>query len=158
MTAGDDPRRRLYRAALDLLARREHSRLELARKLRARSAVPGEVLAAVLDRLAAEGLQSDRRFAESFVRLRVGRGQGPCRIRAELRQRGVEEALIEDALATCEVDWVALASRALRSRFGEGAPRQARELARRIRFLRGRGFAEEQIRRALGDFPGAPAV
>jgi regulatory protein len=75
-------------AAVRLLARREHSRAELVRKLAARGA-PAELADEVLDSLAARRLQSDERYAESLVTSRIGRGQGPVRIRRELAERGV---------------------------------------------------------------------
>ena len=76
------------RVALELLARREHSRRELARKLAARG-FPSDVVSAVLDQLERTGALADARFTDSFVRSRIGKGQGPQRIRAELAQRGI---------------------------------------------------------------------
>ncbi|HET8699341.1 MAG TPA: regulatory protein RecX, partial [Gammaproteobacteria bacterium] len=78
------------RRALDLLARREHSRLELERKLGARGFVP-EVIATALNHLEQSGALAGDRFTESFIRSRAARGQGPVRIRAELAARGVDE-------------------------------------------------------------------
>jgi len=138
--------------ALGLLARREHSRFELRRKLSDAAAEPGE-LDAVLDDLAAAGLQSDRRYAESFVRSRIERGQGPLRIRKELRQRGVEAALAEQALAEAEVDWDARLRDVHRKRFGSTPPADRREQARQARFLAQRGFPDAAIRDLLTD-PG----
>jgi len=103
----------------------------------------------VLDALAAERLLDESRFAESFVHARVGRGQGPARIRAGLRERGVDESLVEAALAGAEVDWCELAGQVRRKRFGDGLPREARERARQMRFLQQRGFTPEQIRQAI---------
>jgi regulatory protein len=63
-------------AAMDLLTGREFSRAELAKKLDNR--FDGDsAISAVLDRLQEEGLQSDQRFAEAFLRSRIYRGQGP---------------------------------------------------------------------------------
>ncbi len=138
--------------ALGLLARREHSRFELRRKLSDAAPEPGE-LDAVLDDLAAAGLQSDRRYAESFVRSRIERGQGPLRIRKELRQRGVEAALAEQALAEAEVDWDARLRDVHRKRFGSTPPTDRREQARQARFLAQRGFPDAAIRDLLTD-PG----
>ncbi|HEY5719880.1 MAG TPA: regulatory protein RecX, partial [Gammaproteobacteria bacterium] len=90
--------------ALDLLARREHSRAELRRKLGGAGSDPAE-LDAVLDQLAAAGLQSDARYAESYVRSYAERGDGPLKIRQGLRQRGVDGSLIDAALEAAEVDW-----------------------------------------------------
>ncbi len=76
------------RAAMDLLARREHTRKELARKLSKKFRAVPEIVEEELDKLKAEGLQSDARLAEVFIRSRVSRGQGPVKIKMELRARG----------------------------------------------------------------------
>jgi regulatory protein len=129
----------LRRAAMDLLARREHSRRELVDKLMRR--VPDrERVAAVIAQLAEEGLQCDRRFSESFVRSRAGRGFGPRRIRMELAQRGVERPLIEETLAMAEIDWTAILRDTAMRRFGTSAPRDAKERFKRLRWLQDRGF------------------
>jgi regulatory protein len=131
---------------MDLLARREHSRLELERKLTARDYDSSEV-AAVLDELEQDGLLSAERFARSFIESRYARGQGPYRIRRELAERGVPSA---DAWLEDEAfDWDALARTTRIRRFGEAPPANLREKARQIRFLEYRGFAHDQIRRAL---------
>lgn len=140
------------RAAMDLLARREHSRVELDRKL-SRRGFPPELLGPVLDQLTADRLIDESRFVESFVSTRVRRGQGPVRIGAELRQRGVAEQTGEQGVAAAEVDWVVRARETRRGRFGEAAPADRREWARQARFLQYRGFTSEQIRAALGEPP-----
>ena len=144
----EEQRRACRKQALGLLARREHSRLELRRKLLARSHAR-DIADQVLDRLQQERLLDEARFAEQFVRSRVGRGQGPAKIRAELLRRGVGESLIDATLAEAECDWVALAAAARRKRFGAGSPRAYRERARQVRFLTSRGFGFGQIQAAL---------
>jgi regulatory protein len=136
------------RRALDLLARREHSRDELERKLRARGFADA-TLAQTLTSLEADGLLADQRFAESFVRSRIGRGQGPARIRAELAARGVDQTCAAEQLATTEADWVRLAARARIRRFGPARPENHKERARQARFLQTRGFDTAQIMAAL---------
>ncbi len=136
------------RAAVELLARREHSRHELNRKLAARGFAE-EVVAAVLDELTRSGALANARFTDSFVRSRIARGQGPQRIRAELAQRGIVSAEAANGLAAAEVDWLA-AIRAVRAkRFGPEPPRDYAERARQARFLQYRGFDSAQIRAAL---------
>jgi len=141
------------RQAMDLLARREHSRLELERKLMTR-AYAEDIVAEVLDRLVAERLIDEARFAESFVRSRVARGQGPARIRKDLADRGVSGAHSEDALAAVESDWRVLASKVREKRFGSEQPRDYKERARQARFLQYRGFSMDQIKSALDLEPG----
>ncbi|QEA40783.1 regulatory protein RecX [Pistricoccus aurantiacus] len=133
--------------AIRLLARREYSRAELAGRLAAKGHDSREVHEC-LDDLAARGLQSDARFAESFLRSRLSRGQGALKIRGELQQRGVDRELIGDTLANTEVDWFALACDTLARRFDSPGD-TPRERARRERFLAGRGFDFEQVRHAL---------
>ncbi|WP_348827062.1 regulatory protein RecX [Halomonas sp. RT37] len=143
--------------AIDLLARREYGREELRGRLLAKGHVLEDIDQA-LEALAEQGLQSDQRFAESFLRGRLMRGQGPVKMLAELGQRGVDRALAREALAELEheesVDWYRLASEALERRFGPELPADPRERARRERFLAGRGFDFDHVReaiRALGD-------
>ena len=143
-----EPRRACRKQALDLLARREHSRLELRRKLLARSHAQA-VADEVLDGLRREGLLDETRFARQFVRSRKGRGQGPAKIRAQLLQRGIGDSLIEMALTEADCDWVALAAAARRKRFGAAAPGGRGERARQARFLKSRGFEFGQILAAL---------
>ena len=133
----------IRRAAMDLLARREHGFTELERKLSVR--FPRESVVAVLTLLQQEQLQSDERFAESYVYSRRQRGCGPIRIRSELLQKGLESELISQHLQLCQDDWTALARRVKEQKFGSGPPANARERARQIRFLTGRGFSLEQI-------------
>jgi len=133
---------------MDLLARREHGRRELRDKLLQRGFEPDRV-EQVLAELAGEGLQSDERFTEAYLRQRRERGYGPLRIRQELQQRGIAEALITGAMACYEGDWSELAWQARCKRFGSVPPADLRERARQTRFLQYRGFSGADIRRAL---------
>ncbi|MHA7815526.1 MAG: regulatory protein RecX [Pseudohaliea sp.] len=126
------------KAAMDLLARREHSRQELLRKLGRRFAP--QVLEAALAQLARDGLQSDVRFAEAYVRQRSERGYGPLRLVRELRERGVDSVLADRAVAGADCDWSRLARRVAEKKFGPAPPEDRKELARRLRFLHYRGF------------------
>jgi regulatory protein len=132
------------------LARREHSGVELRRKLRGKGYDPERVEDAV-EALDAEGLLSDRRFTEEFIRGRFNRGSGPRKIEAELGQRGVGDALVEELLDARDAEWKRLARDVRRRRFGDEIPKDFKERARQKRFLQGRGFTHEQIRAALGD-------
>ncbi len=136
-------------AAMNLLARREHSRQELERKLHGKLAPDAAQLGAVLDRLEQDGLLSDSRYAEAFCNARMRVGKGPVRIRAELRERGVADDLVEAVLRELDVDWVVRAQDVLEKRFGSAASLNQRATARRMRFLQYRGFTTEQIRAAL---------
>lgn len=135
------------RAAMDLLARREHGRVELGRKLRLRGASV-ELIDPALDRLAEEGLLSDARYLESYVRMRANAGYGPLRIREELAQRGLAREAIELALRDSGFDWSVQLYDAWQRKFGE-LPADQREKARQGRFLSYRGYPLEMIGRLL---------
>lgn len=137
---------------MDLLARREHARAELEHKL-AGKGFEASLIAPVLDQLSDEHLLDESRFAESFVASRARRGQGTVRIAGELRQRGVDDALIDAAMAGVEVDWAEVAKEVRAGKFGAQLPADYREWARQARFLQYRGFTMDQIHAALDDTP-----
>lgn len=137
------------RAAMDLLARREHSRQELQRKLARRFAVDAEVIFSVINQLTQEGLQSDQRLAEAFLRYRSNRGQGPLKIKAEMREKCIESDLIEQIFDEANIDWFDLALRVLEKRYGDGSAVDASERAKRTRFLQQRGFSFDQIQTVM---------
>ena len=123
--------------ALRLLARREHSRQELIRKLAIHAQDPAE-LQAVLDALEAEGFLSERRMIEQIVHTR-GERFGARRIAQELAQKGIGEQAIADALDARRSDELSSARAVWQRKFGR-SPRTAAERARQVRFLQGRGF------------------
>jgi regulatory protein len=135
---------------MDRLARREYGRAELASRL-AGDGFDRDVADAAVERLAAEGLQDDARFAESLVRSRIRQGQGPVRILKELEQRGIDPEVAERAIDECGEDWEALARRVRERRFGPGKPKDFPEKARQMRFLEYRGFEPDQITAAFSD-------
>ncbi|WPC04018.1 recombination regulator RecX [Pseudomonas benzenivorans] len=136
------------RAAMDLLARREHGRVELTRKLRQRGAAV-EAIEAALDRLAEEGLLSEARYLESFIDHRARAGYGPQRIREELTQRGLARAEVEQALRDSGIDWNERLQDTWQRKFAGKLPGDARERAQQGRFLAYRGFSLESIGRLL---------
>ncbi len=109
-----------------------------------------QAVEAVLDVIAGQGLQSDDRFSETYLNERMRKGFGPLRIRAELRERGIEESLIALYLDSIdETDWMERLASVHNKKFGM-APAQGRsELARRGRFLEYRGFSSSQVSRFL---------
>lgn len=135
-------------AAVKLLARREHTQVELQRKL-AQRGYPQSLIEAAINDLRQTRLQSDQRFAGQFVGEKAGHGNGPVKIRASLRERGLPETEIAAAFTAAEADWVALAAAAREKRFGPALPEDFEERARQARFLQQRGFAMDQIRAAL---------
>ncbi|MDI6751204.1 MAG: recombination regulator RecX [Rhodocyclaceae bacterium] len=134
----------LYARAVRLLARREHTRAELLHKLAAHG-TPDEI-EMVLNQLAAAGLQSDVRFAESYLRAKANR-QGPARLRQTLRTKGVDEALIEAQMANLP-DELERARDVWTKKF-PAPPANLQERAKQARFLQGRGFSADVIRKLL---------
>jgi regulatory protein len=143
---GDDYKARSV--ALRLLARREHSRLELTRKLLQRQ-LSKAVIETVLDDYQEQDWLSDERFAEAYARQRIEAGYGLLRITGELSQRGVSERA-DTLRAMSSQDWCDQAVRLRRKRFGLLDLRgQLEERLRQMRFLQRRGFIQEQINAAL---------
>ncbi|KRG69210.1 recombinase RecX [Pseudoxanthomonas dokdonensis] len=133
--------------ALALLTRREHSRRELARKLVERGVEAAEA-EAVVERLAGEGWQDDRRYAELVVRSRVSGGYGPRRIRAELSQQGLEADLISEAMDGFDGDWTETACDLVRRRFGPAGLQSLAQRRKAADLLFRRGFEGDAIQRA----------
>ncbi|MBC8520011.1 MAG: regulatory protein RecX [Gammaproteobacteria bacterium] len=131
--------------ALRLLARREHSILELRRKLVGRG-YGEEMVDPLLKQLVEEGVLSEERFAESYVRSRVGKGLGPYRIERELQEKGVPAEKIEPAMEPYADEWNGCARRVKEKKFGTERVDDFSEQARQQRFLQYRGFTHEQIR------------
>ena len=143
--------------AIRLLARREHSRLELQGKLAARGYTP-EVVDATLAQLAADGLQSDARFVEGYVRSALERGHGERKIRADLQARGVGDQLASASLDLSDADWRRRATQAVCKRFGPNPSSDLANRAKQLRFLLRRGFSPEIAGATLRDMNGAPRV
>lgn len=128
--------------AFNMLARREHSRKELCDKLNQRFD-DQEAVTQLLDEIEQEGLQSDERFAESFVRSRVQRGQGPVKICYDLRQKGISEELVSGATEAFDGRWMDLARDMVKGKYGLEPPTDMKEKQRRMRFAMQRGFPAE---------------
>lgn len=137
-------------AAMNLLARREHSRLELVRKLQGR-VDDKALLDEALDRLEEDKLLDDERFCEAFVRMRANGGYGPVRVRAELKDKGVRDELISQYMAQHEADWREQVRRVFEKKYGLNPDTDAKSRAKQQRFLAQRGFSFEQIKSALAD-------
>ncbi len=132
--------------AMRFLARREHSRAELRAKLLPH-VQEGEDLDAVLDELEKRNWLSDARAAEQMVSIKRSRF-GAQRIAHELRQKGIAEQLISDALPHLKETEFDAALDVWRKRFGT-PPQDQKEKARQVRFLQARGFALDVIFRVL---------
>ncbi|HEY4210585.1 MAG TPA: regulatory protein RecX [Steroidobacteraceae bacterium] len=136
------------RAAVALLARRDYATGELSLKLAAQK-FEQDAIAGALEALKGRHALDDARYAENYVSYHAARGQGPERIRSDLRAFGVLEELIAAALAAGP-DWRGLARQQRERRFGPEIPAKWVDKARQARFLQYRGFSSDHIRSALG--------
>ncbi len=137
---------------MDYLARREHGRAELTAKLEKAGFDP-DISKNAVAQLVDDGLQSDERFVEAFVRSRINQGKGPVRIRAELREHRIADGLIDDGLSRAEQDWCELAREVRLKKFGAGSPADFKSKARQMRFLQSRGFESDHIQSAVSADP-----
>ncbi len=136
----------LRERALAYLARREHSRLELTRKLELAGFTAGDI-APLLDEFEGKNWLSDRHFAESYVADHLTRA-GSIKLAYDLRQRGVSDAIIEAALSDNSDSEFDRAQGVWKKKFGT-VPTDSAERAKQIRFLQSRGFTPDLIRRAI---------
>lgn len=137
-----------WNTALNLLARREHSRQELREKLHKRYPDDDTRVEDALTLLTERGLQDDDRFAEVFVRSRHQRGHGPVRIRFDARQKGVE-AQVNAVLDESQLDWYSLAAEIAERKLGTADITELKIKAKLYRFLSQRGFQPDHIRYAV---------
>lgn len=132
--------------ALRLLALREHSRLELERKLRDHESQPGE-LAAALDALQAKGFINDERVADSVLHRRASK-LGTQRVKAELQAKGLDATVVQAAVEELRSTELQRAQAVWEKKFGRPAT-DAAERARQMRFLSARGFTGDVVRRVI---------
>ena len=132
----------IYNKSLDLLSRREHSAFELIQKLKKRYG-SSNLIDDVIIRLQESNLLDDQRFAEAYIKVRARKGFGPRRIDAELQQRKVSEAIINQELSMIE-NWNELALAAFKKKFGN-LQKDTKKILKAKSFLQNRGFSFEQI-------------
>ena len=130
---------------LELLARREHSRLELRQKLIQRG-YPAEAVAAALDQLVAERLLDESRYAEIYASSRADKGYGPLRIARELRERGIPDELTDAAMTVLDEFWMSKLRELHRKRFKSKIPADAAGRIQQTRVFRQHGFTLDQIK------------
>jgi regulatory protein len=146
--------------AVGLLARREHSQIELIDKLKRREFLADEIDEAI-EQLLEKKYLSDERFAISRCNYRVNRGYGWLYIANELKQKGVSATIIQNLRENCEIDWYLQAELAYNKRFGikdsvevdfeESLNKKTKQKliqkdkAKKIRFLQYRGFSTDEI-------------
>jgi len=131
-----------YAAALKMLMRREHSKLELRQKLNLKD-FDDAVINDSLSLLAEQKYQSDERFSEAFILMRFNQGKGPVKISMELKSRGISE------FDLTLYNWFELAKDVKSKKFGDSRFLDYKEKARQKRFLQSRGFRFDEINQAF---------
>tara|TARA_B110000438_G_scaffold77932_1_gene78097 strand:- start:607 stop:1047 length:441 start_codon:yes stop_codon:yes gene_type:complete len=134
---------------MDYLSRREHSYQELIKKL-GKKDFNLALINIELEKLIEDGLLSDGRFTESFIRSRKNQGKGPLRIRSELSIKGVASQLIDDGIQEVEQEeWTQLAVEVLEKKLGNDCELDYHKQLKLMRFLSARGFNKQQVKSAI---------
>ena len=131
-----------YSAALKMLMRREHSKLELLNKLQLKG-YDDDIINNSISKLVEQNCQSDDRFAEGFILMRFNQGKGPIKIASELKMRGI------NTFDLSAFDWFQLAKEIRQKKFGDASSLEYKEIAKQKRFLQSRGFNLDQINQAF---------
>ncbi len=131
-----------FAAALKMLMRREHSKLELKQKLTLKGFEDTVISDSILV-LADQKYQSDERFSEAFILMRFNQGKGPVKISMELKSRGVSNFDLS------VFNWGELAKEIRFTKFGASKNLDYKEEAKQKRFLQSRGFGFDEINRAF---------
>ena len=131
-----------YAAALKMLMRREHSKLELRQKLNLKD-FDDAVINDSISLLAEQKYQSDERFSEAFILMRFNQGKGPIKISMELKSRGVSK------FDLTLFNWFELAKDVKYKKFGDSKFLDYKEKSRQKRFLQSRGFGFDEINQAF---------
>ena len=127
--------------AYRLLGRREYSIVELENRIRQKWP-EAEAVGELVGQLAEENLVSDERYAEAFTRSRVQRHQGPLKIRAAMRGKGVPDPIIATAMEAEADNWLELAREWLQKQHsGQLSFKDKQKYYRR---LVNRGFSHDQ--------------
>lgn len=135
-------------SALQLLSRRDHGEYELRQKLHHKG-YEAEDIDTVIQFCFEHRFLDDLRYAKSQIRQHVYKGHGERRIRQELKQKRVDELVIDEAFDNEPQDWFELAKETAAKKFKIIEKCDQKEYAKRVRFLLYRGFSFEQIQYAL---------
>ena len=133
---------RCYSSALKMLMRREHSQLELLKKLQLKG-FDDSIINSSISLLAEQNYQSDERFSEAFILMRYNQGKGPLKIAFELKGRGINKFNLT------AFDWSKLAKEVRIKKFGHDISLDFKDQAKQKRFLQSRGFGFDEINQAF---------
>ena len=130
--------------AIAALSRREHSVLEMRRKLKLKSFEDDEI-DICLEKLINNNLLSEERFTESYINMRKRRGYGPGRIAQELRERGIDEVQFDDFLDRNNPEWHDVMRQQYCKKYGSELAEDYAEKVKRAKHLQSRGFPLDWI-------------
>jgi len=141
--------RQLLQYATWLLARQDYSRASLLEKFKTRFIEDEDIFAQALDKLIELGLQSDERFAESFVQAK--HSWGGQRLRLEMMRKGIEKELIEAAIEQ-HLDEAPRCAEVLATKLrGQPVPEDYKERQKLMAFLIRRGFSLDSAKNTLAN-------
>ena len=136
--------KKIKQECLRLLTRRDHSRKEMQEKLVTKGYDRNQVLL-VIEELTKQNWQDDKRYAESYARVRSQKGFGPVYIAYELRQQGITQDKVDKLIGAMADNWMPLLEQVYTKKYPESAAIDNNERAKRIRFLMQRGFPSAMI-------------
>jgi len=134
-----------HQTAVNLLTRREHSREELYQKLKIRNYCDDEI-ENTLNNLQNRNLQSNKRFAECYVRTRAEKGFGPLKIKFELIEKGIDRTLANEVVNVNSSCWIEYLIKTHHKKFGAIIPHDPKEKNKQINYLTYKGFNLDQIK------------
>jgi len=137
--------------AIAYLARRDFSAADLRRKLKDRGFAESAIEPVIVE-LESSNVINDSRYGDNVVAHRARRGQGPARIRQELKRSGLGSEDIQTTMDKAKddgPDFIGLARAARARKFGPEIPKDWKERSRQARFLQYRGFSTDHIRAVL---------
>ena len=135
---------------MDLLARREHGVIELSRKLVTKGFDAALVEEAV-EALHNDRLVSDQRFCESMINSRFNRGNGPVKVRYELRNKGVAEHVVDNVMDELHPDWQRSLVKLIKKKYAGQLSGTPAERVKQVKFLASRGFPHDMIYSVIRD-------
>ena len=140
------PEKSLRQRALEYLSKREYAAAELAHKLKSYATEADDIPALIAD-FKTRGWLSDARYAEQIVHARQSKF-GAARVAHELREKGVDDALIAEAVVSLQDNEVERAGEIWRKKF-KTSPATREEWAKQARFMQSRGFTFDVIKKIL---------
>lgn len=139
--------------AMRSLARRESAESELANRLR-KQGFDEAVVETALDYCRGHRWVDDERYGAMAVRAGAAKGQGPIKIRFDLRRKGLDDSQIEAAFEQPELDWFELAAELLQRRARATDLADFKLRMKWLKYLLGRGFNQDQARYAIAQMQG----